>query len=75
MLRRDPTPINLRDSDVQELREMMALKDKAKMELGTAAADPKPTAGPADSIVNIEEAKKRRAAMSTNERVGLITRI
>lgn len=70
MLRRDPTAIPLRDTDVQEVREMLAQKVKEQQDASGAA--PPDTSQPASGPhVEPEEAQKRREAMTREERIGI----
>lgn len=72
MLRRDPTPITLRDTDVQDVREMMAKLAKAKAEADGTTPIPTPTAqNAAAPVVHPEDAKKKREAMTREERLGI----
>ncbi|KAG8975879.1 hypothetical protein FRB90_009381, partial [Tulasnella sp. 427] len=72
MLRRDPTPITLRDTDVQELRAIMAQRAKAK-ETGSATDESVQPAEDATTsgapFVHNEEAKKKREAMTKEQRL------
>ncbi|KAG8792507.1 hypothetical protein FRC12_005938 [Ceratobasidium sp. 428] len=66
MLRRDPTPIALTDSDVQDVR-------KAAAEWFHAHNGPPKSDSPdADGPVNaLEQAKKKKEGKSTAQRIGL----
>lgn len=75
MLRRDPTPITLRDTDVQELKAIMADRAKANQDASDAtdnsiqpAEDATTSGGP---VVHNEDAKKKREAMTREQRLGL----
>lgn len=72
MLRRDPTAIALRETDVQEIRQLVSQQIKAlreetnKEDSGTDSA-----AAPLEPFVATEDAKKKREALSKEERLGL----
>jgi len=74
MLRRDPTLVSLRDTDVQEIKELAI---KRQQEAATAM-DPAGGVVPESSVVPpqkgvvaTEQAKKERQALSRNQRLGL----
>lgn len=75
MLRRDPTPITLRDTDVQELKAIMAKRAKANQDASNATDDSIQPAEDATTseapFVHNEEAKKKREAMTREQRLGL----
>ncbi|KAH9935333.1 uncharacterized protein B0H18DRAFT_410704 [Fomitopsis serialis] len=77
MIRRDPTLIGMTDADVQQVRDMVAAKRKdelaqkwaeisdkqyAAFEAGASASQP---------FVAAEDAKRKREAMTKDERLGL----
>ena len=76
MIRRNPTLIAMTDSDVQDVRDMIALK---RAEAATAAAvtngkgkgKGKDVPQPQTPFVAAEEAKRKREAMSRDERLGI----
>ena len=76
MIRRNPTLITMTDSDVQDVRDMIALK---RAEAATAAAvtngkgkgKGKDVPQPQTPFVAAEEAKRKREAMSRDERLGI----
>ena len=74
MIRRPPTTIPLTDLDVQQVRDAIKRKKEATMPGGTPAT-PAP-AGTASTALaapyhHVEEAKRKREAMSKDERLGL----
>ncbi|EIN11881.1 hypothetical protein PUNSTDRAFT_132028 [Punctularia strigosozonata HHB-11173 SS5] len=86
MLRRDPSHIQLNDSDVQDIRDYLAFKksaanaqagqDPLTVAQGSASMAPPPVPGQAQQLAQMpvnaaEEAKRRREAMSKDQRLGL----
>ncbi|KAG8923507.1 hypothetical protein FRC02_011098 [Tulasnella sp. 418] len=73
MLRRDPTPIVLRDNDVQEIRNLMNERKKAIEDAQNSGGGPSavPVSSTAEPVVAPEEAKRKREAMTRNERIGI----
>ncbi|KAH9858750.1 hypothetical protein C2E23DRAFT_799966 [Lenzites betulinus] len=77
MIRRPPTQIPMTDMDVQQVRDAIAAqKSAAAQQVDTSAstatpAQPKGTPAPSQPYHHAEEAKKKRAAMSRDERLGL----
>ncbi|KAL7281703.1 hypothetical protein ACG7TL_005021 [Trametes sanguinea] len=76
MIRRPPTQIPMTDMDVQQVRD--ALEQQQKAALAAATAQQGTPATPAQSVVaptmpyhHVEEAKKKREAMSREQRLGL----
>jgi len=74
MLRRDATLITIRESDVDELKEILAARQKEREQCaddpdgGTAPAAPARADGP---HVAIEEMKRKREAMTREQRLGI----
>ena len=66
MLRRDPTIITLLDTDVQEIRELTAHRgnEDSAGQASSVLPPPQPHVAP-------EEAKKKREAMTREQRLGL----
>ena len=67
MIRRPPTLIQMTDGDVQQVRNMLMRQKAAKEASGQAKA----TASPVQPYHHVEEQKKKREAMSKDERLGL----
>jgi ribosomal protein L12E/L44/L45/RPP1/RPP2 len=70
MIRRNPTLIAMSDLDVQDVRAVQAARQAA----ATAAPAPAPTSVNAHTpqpVVAAEEDRKRREAMTRNQRLGL----
>lgn len=66
MIRRDPTLIPMTDSDVQDVRD--AVKTRVRTEAFARDAGLLPTV---PGFAAVEEARKKREAMSKEERLGL----
>ena len=77
MLRRPPTLIILTDADVQQVREAVAARKlqataaKHAEHKATLGAQPMPLPQP-QPFVAAEDAKRKREAMTRDERLGLI---
>lgn len=70
MLRRDPSLIPMTDNDVQDIRDALAARQKAgALQKAEAKLDSLLTSVP--GFAAQEEAKKKKEAMSKNERLGL----
>lgn len=72
MIRRDPTQIPMTDNDVQDIRDMLAERKKAAEALQPKDESPAAVAvPPVPGYAAQEEAKKKKDAMSRNERLGI----
>ncbi|TFY58133.1 hypothetical protein EVG20_g8269 [Dentipellis fragilis] len=73
MIRRNPTLIPMTDADVQEIRDLVARR-KAEATEGMVKEEDTTTAAQqpsAAAYVAAEEARKKRLAMTKNERLGI----
>jgi hypothetical protein len=72
MIRRDPTLIPMTDNDVQDIRDMIAArqKEEALKKADAAAGATNPGASVPGFAVQ-EEAKRKKDAMTQKERLGL----
>jgi hypothetical protein len=74
MLRRDPTLVALRDTDVQEIKEMTLKRQQDTATTGSNQLGGNAVPLTTDQVlkvVAIEQAKKEREALSRNQRLGL----
>lgn len=74
MIRRSPTMIPMTDMDVQQVRDHIMRKKIAKVTgkpPGTSPTQVKAPGAPAQPYHHAEEAKKKREAMTREERLGL----
>ncbi|RPD74288.1 hypothetical protein L226DRAFT_535741 [Lentinus tigrinus ALCF2SS1-7] len=75
MIRRPPTLIQMTDGDVQQVRNMLARQkaEKLAVKQGVPAtpSQAKAAASPAQPYHHVEEQKKKREAMTKDERLGL----
>lgn len=67
MIRRDPTLIPMTDNDVQDVRD--AVKERFLMRVFAQEAGLDPDAVPGFAVQ--EEAQRKKAEMSKNERLGI----
>ncbi|KAI0328615.1 hypothetical protein GY45DRAFT_1254567 [Cubamyces sp. BRFM 1775] len=72
MIRRPPTQIPMTDMDVQQVRDALA-RQRAAAAAQPAAAPVTPAQTPAQNVPyhHVDEARKKRDAMTRDERLGL----
>ena len=74
MIRRDPTLIPMTDNDVQDIRDMLAARQKEealKKAESNASAGTSNVAAGVPGFTAQEEAKKKKDGLTRNERLGL----
>jgi len=71
MLRRDPTPIVLRDTDVLEVKELMMAEAKAKEDQANASHQLVESIPQSGNLSPEEERKKFLAERTREQRLGL----
>ena len=69
MIRRDPTLIHMTDNDVQDIRDMLAARKAESPEKQNAKREG--TVPPVPGFTVQEAAKKKKEAMTRQERLGL----
>lgn len=75
MIRREPTTLYMTDADVQQVRDALMRQKNEKLGIKPGVpltpAQAKAAAAPSMPYHHVEEQKKKREAMTRDERLGL----